>query len=82
LRRCSNVEGLPSGLAATLAHGLVGQLGLVAPAHEQPPGTVALTLADGRWQALGEQADCGAELVVTVLSDESLLDEARRSPRR
>ena len=59
--------GLGRGLAAVRAHGLVGQLGLVALAHEQPPRAVALAVPDRRQRkALRQHVDRGAQLLVAL----------------
>ena len=62
------------------AHGVVGDLGLVALAHEHPPRAIALTVSLTWRVALVQQRDCCGELVVAVVGRERRRDQLGLDP--
>jgi len=65
------------------AHGVVGQFRVIAPAHQELPGAVALTIVLERRKALCEQAASGSELVLANNTTEiRLLDRTFADPDR
>ena len=62
------------------AHGVVGDLGAVAFAHEHPPRAITLTVSRGYRVALVQQRERGGELVVALVDRERLCDQLGLDP--